>query len=103
MSALAISYSPKTFLRFFWILLGSSVAVYCLAVYLMRTQLCEPIGGWVAVAAVIIGAGAALVSATQAVLRKSVGWGVGLLGVVLLTAIMYLSVGVFMLPGCSGV
>lgn len=69
----------------------------------MRTQVCEPTSGWVAVAAAMVGAGAVVVSGAQAVLRKSVRWAVGLVIVFLLVAVMYLSVGVFMLSGCSGV
>ena len=79
------------------------LVVYAVGVYLTRAFLCQPVGAWVLLGGVAIGAVGWLLLSMAAISRRSIGLGVGVVGVAALLAAMYFFIGVLTLPGCSGV
>jgi hypothetical protein len=78
-------------------------AVYGLGVYLTRTYLCQPIGAWVLLGGVSIGAIGCFQLVISAAKRRSIWLAAGGIAIALLLAAMLLFIGVLTLPGCSGV
>ena len=79
------------------------VVVYGLGVYLTRAYLCQPIGAWVLLGGVSVGAVGCLQLVISAAKRRSILLAAGAIVVTFMLATMALFIGVLTLPGCSGV
>ena len=85
------------------LLVAAAVGIYGVGVYEMYSHVCAKLGPSVAIFAVGVLALAAGVLLARALLVRSVVSWVASVAVLLLVAVMYLLLGVFALPGCSGV
>lgn len=77
--------------------------VYGVGMYLTRLYLCQPLGAWVLLAGVGLGALGVVLTAGSAVSRRSWSLAFGALSIALVIIFLYLFIGVLTLPGCSGV
>jgi hypothetical protein len=79
------------------------VLVYGAGIYLTRVFLCEPLGACVLIASVVIGGIGCLFLCISAIKKRSIGIGIGTAIFTLALIAMFQFIGVFTLPGCSGV
>jgi hypothetical protein len=77
--------------------------VYGAGIYLTRLYLCQPLGAWVLLVGVGLGALGASLIAGSAIRRRSWSLAIGALSIALLIIFLYFFIGVLTLPGCSGV
>jgi hypothetical protein len=85
------------------VLLVSCFFVYAGGVYLTRAFLCQPVGAWVLLAGVVVGSIVCALLGFSAFQLRSVWRTTGVVALALALTVMFLSIGVFTLPGCSGV
>jgi hypothetical protein len=94
-----MTYQP----RIFTAVLLLCFVVYALGVYLTRVYLCQPIGAWVLLGGVSVGAVGCIQLVISAVNGRSLWLAAGAFAVSILLTAMFLFIGVLTLPGCSGV
>ena len=84
-------------------LLVLGFVVYGLGAYLTRLYLCQPLGAWVLLAGVVLGALSPLLLIALAMKERSWAVGIGAAAIAFVVVFLYLFIGVLTLPGCSGV
>ncbi|MGO1073687.1 hypothetical protein [Lysobacter sp. CA199] len=85
------------------VLFVACLAIYAGGVYLTRAYLCQPVGAWVLLAAVMVGALGCILLGVSAFRLRSLWCGVSTFAAAVIIAVMFLFIGVLTLPGCSGV
>lgn len=85
------------------VLFAACLAIYASGVYLSRAYLCQSVGAWVLLAAVIVGSFGCILLGVSAFRLRSVWRGISAFAVTVIVTVMFLFIGVLTLPGCSGV
>ena len=81
----------------------ASVAIYGIGVYLTRAFLCQPLGTWVLIGAIVIGGAVSGSMAISGFQQRSARLVFCAIAALVLLAAMFAAIGVLTLPGCSGV
>lgn len=85
------------------VLFAACLAIYAGGIYLTRAYLCQPVGAWVLLTAVIVGSLGCILLGVSAFRLRSLWRGVSTFATAVIIAVMFLFIGVLTLPGCSGV
>ncbi|WP_157579098.1 hypothetical protein [Rudaea cellulosilytica] len=85
------------------VLIAACFVLYAFGFYLTRAFICQPVGAWLLLGGVAVGALGWLMLSASAIRRRSLGLGFGAIAIALILAVMFFFIGVLTLPGCSGV
>ena len=81
----------------------ASLSVYGIGVYLTRAFLCQPLGIWVLIGAIVVGGAVSGSMAISGFQQRSARLVFCAIAALVLLAAMFAAIGVLTLPGCSGV